>query len=88
MGASNGATSANAVTDLRGDMQKINAPVDVIYAWDRVSPATKLGLDQVYASTYAGLQRGQKLRIDNARHYVMFDQPDVFYGAVRDWLSR
>lgn len=76
------------VTDLRGDMQKIAAPVDVIYAWDRVSPATKLGLDQVYASTYAGLQRGRRLRIDNARHYVMFDQPDVFYGAVRDWLSR
>ncbi|MFT3723936.1 MAG: alpha/beta hydrolase [Hyphomonadaceae bacterium] len=76
------------VTDLRGDLQKIEAPVDVIYAWDRVSPASKLGLDQVYASTYAGLQRVLRLRIDNARHYVMFDQPDVFYGAVRDWLSR
>jgi pimeloyl-ACP methyl ester carboxylesterase len=76
------------VTDLRGDLQKIAAPVDVIYAWDRVSPATKLGLDQIYASTYAGLQRGQRLRIDNARHYVMFDQPEVFYGAIREWLSR
>ncbi len=76
------------VTDLRGDMQKIEAPVDVIYAWDKGGPSTRMGLDQAYSSSYAGLRRGTKLRIDAARHYVMFDQPDVFYGAVRDWLSR
>lgn len=76
------------VTDLRGDLQRIEAPVDVIYAWDRVTPASKLGLDQVYAASYAGLQQGRRLRIDDARHYVMFDQPAAFYGAVEAWLAR
>ena len=76
------------VTDLRGDLSKIEAPVDVIYAWDKGSSGSKLGVDQVYASSYAGLLRGRKLRIDNARHYVMLDQPEVFYGAIRDWLAR
>lgn len=76
------------VTDLRGDLQRIQAPVDVIYAWDKVSPASKMGLDQVYASSYAGLQQGRRLRIDDARHYVMFDQPAAFYGAVNAWLTR
>lgn len=76
------------VTDLRGDLQRIQAPVDVIYAWDRVTPASKLGLDQVYAASYAGLQQGRRLRIDDARHYVMFDQPAAFYGAVEAWLAR
>lgn len=76
------------MTDLRGDLQRIEAPVDVIYAWDKGGPATRLGLDQVYASSYSGLQNGKRLRIDDARHYVMFDQPDVFYGAVQDWLAR
>jgi pimeloyl-ACP methyl ester carboxylesterase len=76
------------VTDLRGDMQKIEAPVDVIYAWDKGGHSTRMGIDQVYSSSYAGLVQGKKLRIDPARHYVMLDQPDVFYGAVRDWLDR
>lgn len=76
------------VTDLRGDLQRIAAPVDVIYAWDRTTPASKLGLDQVYASSYAGLRDGRRLRIDDARHYVMFDQPAAFYGAVEAWLKR
>jgi len=76
------------VTDLRGDLQKIQAPVDVLYAWDRASPVGKLALDQVYASSYSGLQRGRKQRIDDARHYLMLDQPAAFYSAVSEWLSR
>ncbi|MEQ1784811.1 MAG: alpha/beta hydrolase [Hyphomonadaceae bacterium] len=76
------------VTDLRGDLQRIVAPVDVIYTWDRTTPASKLGLDQVYASSYAGLRDGRRHRIDDARHYVMFDQPAAFYGAVETWLTR
>lgn len=76
------------VTDLRGDLQRIQAPVDVIYAWDRVSPNSKMGLDQVYASSYAGLAQGRRLRIDDARHYVMFDQPAAFYDAMNVWLAR
>ena len=76
------------VTDLRGDLRQIQAPVDVVYAWDKVSPASKMGLDQVYASAYAGLAQGRLHRIDEARHYVMLDQPDAFYGAVNGWLAR
>lgn len=91
--ASDRATTADVmaevmVTDLRGDLQRIQAPVDVIYTWDRTTPASKLGLDQVYAASYAGLQQGRRLRIDDARHYVMFDQPAAFYGAVEAWLAR
>ncbi len=76
------------ITDLRGDVARIEAPVDVIYAWDKAGTGSKLGLDQVYTSSYSGLVDGRKLRIDNARHYIMYDQPDVFYGTVRDWLAR
>lgn len=76
------------VTDLRGDLQRINVPVDVIYAWDKSGHASKMGLDQVYASSYSGLADKRLLRIDEARHYVMFDQPDAFYGALEAWLAR
>jgi pimeloyl-ACP methyl ester carboxylesterase len=76
------------VTDLRGDLRRIQSPVDVVYAWDKVSPASKMGLDQVYAAAYSGLAQGRLHRIDDARHYVMLDQPDAFYGAVNGWLAR
>ena len=91
--ASDQATTADVmaevmVTDLRSDLGRIEAPVDVVYAWDKTGHATKAGIDQVYASAYQGLVNGRRLRIDHARHYVMFDQPDVFYDAVRKWLAR
>jgi pimeloyl-ACP methyl ester carboxylesterase len=76
------------VTDLRADLAKIQAPADVVYAWDRSGHTTRVALDQIYASSYAGLAEGRRLRIDHARHYVMFDQPEVFYHAVRGWLAR
>ncbi len=76
------------VTDLRGDLHRIEAPVDVVYAWDKAGHATKVGIDQVYASAYQGLVRVRRLRIDHARHYLMFDQPGLFYNAVGEWLAR
>ena len=74
-------------TDLRADLVKIKAPVEVLYAWDRSGPATRSGLDQIYASSYSGLADQRRLRIDNSRHYIMFDQPEVLYHAVREWLA-
>lgn len=55
---------------------------------DKSGHVTKVALDQVYASAYHGLAQGRRLRIDHARHYVMLDQPEVFYNAVHDWLAR
>lgn len=75
-------------TDLRGDLRRIKAPVDIIYAWNRSGHATRAGLDHTYGSAYGNLSCKKLLRIDDARHYVMFDQPDVFYHAMKDWLAR
>ncbi|MBI1339986.1 alpha/beta fold hydrolase [bacterium] len=75
-------------TDLRADLPSIQSPVDVVYAWDRGLPMSRAGLDQTYASAYSGLADHRRLRIDNARHYVMFDQPGPFYASVAEWLKR
>jgi pimeloyl-[acyl-carrier protein] methyl ester esterase len=76
------------VTDLRADLARIGAPVDVVYAWDKSGHSTRMGLDQLYATSYAALPRKRLRRIDQARHYVMLDQPEVFYQAVASWLAR
>lgn len=75
-------------TDLRADLPRIGAPVDILYAWDKSAPTTRIGLDQLYATAYAGLPDHRRLRIDDARHYIMLDRPDAFYGAMRKWLGR
>src|SRR5262249_25443029 len=49
------------VTDLRADMARIQCPVDVIYAWDKSSHATRMSMDQIYASAYAGLANARKI---------------------------
>lgn len=76
------------VTDLRSEISGMKADLDVVYAHDRASPVTRVALDQVYQTSYAQHPSCRRLRIDDARHFVMLDQPDRFYGAVRDWLSR
>jgi len=75
-------------TDLRPDLPRIGVPVDVLYAWDKSAPTTRIGLDQIYATAYAGLPDHRRVRIDGARHYIMLDRPDEFYGAMRKWLGR
>jgi pimeloyl-ACP methyl ester carboxylesterase len=76
------------VTDLRPDLPSIAAPVDILYAWDKTAPTTRIGLDQIYATSYAGLPDHRRQRIDGARHYIMLDRPDAFYAAMRNWLGR
>ncbi|MEZ5939084.1 MAG: alpha/beta hydrolase [Hyphomonadaceae bacterium] len=75
-------------SDLRPDLPKIGVPTDIIYAWDRAAAIGQRGLDQTYASAYAGLPEHRLLRVDAARHYIMLDQPDAFYRAMRAWLQR
>src|SRR5690606_21073180 len=90
--ASDRATSADVmaevmVTDLRGDLERIEAPVDVVYAWEKAGHVTRAGVYQVYAAAYQGLSNGWRLLVDHARHCLMFDQLDAFYDEVRDWLA-
>lgn len=75
------------VTDLRNELSRIVAPVHVVYAWEKSGHATRIGADQLYASSYAALRKRRMTRIDDARHYVMLDQPGPFYGAVAEWLA-
>ena len=37
---------------------------------------------------YAGLPGATLKRIDDSAHFIMFDQPEVFYGALDAFLAR
>ena len=75
-------------TDLRADIAGIKAPALVIYAYD---PAAM----QPDAATYeAAVQAAYKpmphvtlTRIDNSRHFIMYDQPGKFDVVLQDYLK-
>jgi pimeloyl-ACP methyl ester carboxylesterase len=59
------------VTDARGDLAKVKAPT---------------AADRLFVDAYAGLPGLKATRIDDARHFIMLDQPQAFAQAVADFL--
>jgi pimeloyl-ACP methyl ester carboxylesterase len=75
-------------TDLRADVASIKTPALVLYAYD---PAAQ----QPDAATYeAAVQLAYKKmpsvtlkRIDDSRHFIMYDQPEKFDAALEEFLK-
>jgi pimeloyl-ACP methyl ester carboxylesterase len=75
-------------TDLRPDMASIKTPALVLYAYD---PAAR----QPDAATYeADVQAAYKTmpkvtlkRIEDSRHFIMYDQPEKFDAALEEFLK-
>lgn len=74
-------------TDLRPQLPAIQVPVTVLYAWDPSMPYPAAGADFVYTLNYAGLQGVRLIRVDEALHFIMLDQPARFEAEVRAFLS-
>ncbi|MBH3395423.1 MULTISPECIES: alpha/beta fold hydrolase [Pseudomonas] len=82
------ATHELMTTDLRPELGRIQAPVEVVYAYDPLYgiPATRV--DATFADAYAGTRGISFKRIDGSFHFVMLDQPQAFAEAVVDFLGR
>ena len=73
--------------DLRPMMAEIHQPITVIYSWDRLTNRSLEFTDAVYAESYATAPNKALVRIDDALHFVMLDQPGKFEQEVLDFLS-
>ena len=75
-------------TDLRADVASIKTPALVFYACD---PAAQ----QPDQATYEGIVRASYMvmpnvvvkRIDDSRHFIMYDQPQKFDAALEEFLK-
>lgn len=79
--------SANAyreliVTDLRTELPKITAPTEVVYVKFNDPRMTPEITDMVYQASFATLPGARLKRIDDAAHFVMFDQPAAFFAEL------
>jgi pimeloyl-ACP methyl ester carboxylesterase len=76
------------VTDLRPELPHIAAPVTVVYAYGPHLPMKPEQLDAFDQAQYAKVANRTLVRIDDSRHFVMFDQPARFQEAVDRFLGR
>lgn len=75
------------VTDARGDLAKVKAPTTLLYAYDAGTGMSAAAADRLFVDAYAGLPGLTARRIDDARHFIMLDQPQAFAQAVADFLK-
>lgn len=75
-------------TDLRPELSRIKAPVEVVYAYDNLFGIPASDVDALYRNAYASATEVSFTRIDGSFHFVMFDQAELFSDAVMKFLDK
>ena len=73
------------VTDLRGDLAKIETPITLLYPSSPGLPAAMA--DPFYKGAYAAAPHVTFQRVDDSAHFIMLDQPEVFAKAVMAFVG-
>lgn len=76
------------VTDLRPELARIRAPVEIVYAYDALFGIPVARVDAMYRQAYHSVPDIHYTRIDDSFHFVMLDQPERFSGAVESFLNK
>lgn len=74
-------------TDLRPDMAKIKTPALLLYPWDASVSPDPTGIDAVYIAAYKAMPNMKLQRIDDSRHFIMYDQPAKMDAAIEEFLK-
>lgn len=86
------ATLADFQTDLRPDLATISTPTLVLYAFDPTlvfpggTKPTQAMADRITANAYKGMPNVKLVRLDNSRHFIMYDQPETFAQNVEAFI--
>ena len=76
------------VTDLRPELGAITVPVTVLYAYGpQMGSQTTAQVDGFIGGLYGNLKGVKLIRIDDSRHFIMFDQPARFDAEVKAFLK-
>ncbi len=75
-------------TDIRPEMAKIKTPALMLYPFDATVPGVEAAkFDALYKGAYAAMPNVKLVRIDDSRHFIMYDQPAKFDAAVEAFLK-
>ena len=75
-------------TDIRPDMEKIKTPALLLYPVDASIPGIDLAkMDSLYKGAFASMPNVKLVRVDDSRHFIMYDQPAKLHAAVEEFLK-
>lgn len=73
------------ITDMRGELGAIRAPVTIVYAWNDQYPL-KERADAFFRGQYAAIPHARYAGVGDSAHFVMLDQPEAFAAALTAFL--
>lgn len=76
------------ITDLRPELGRIKAPIEIVYAYDSLFGIPAASVDAMYRQAYASAPHIHFTRIDDSFHFIMLDQPERFSRAVETFLKQ
>ena len=81
------AMAEDMTTDLRSDVATIKTPTLMIYPYDVTAVPDVAKIDAVYQTAYKSMPNVKLVRIDDSRHFIMYDQPAKLDAAVEGFLK-
>ena len=76
-------------TDFRPALAGIKTPTTLLYPYDAAAAGPDSAkVDTVYTSAYATMPNVTIHKIENSRHFIMYDQPAAFDAAVQSFLKQ
>jgi pimeloyl-ACP methyl ester carboxylesterase len=76
------------ITDLRPQLATIKTPTTLLYPFDAAAVGPDSAkIDTIYTTAYHTMPNLKIIRIDDSRHFIMYDQPDAFDKAVQAFLK-
>jgi pimeloyl-ACP methyl ester carboxylesterase len=81
------AMAEDMTTDLRADVATIKTPTLMIYPYDASAAPDVAKIAAVYETAYKSMPNVKLVRIDDSRHFIMYDQPVKLDAAVEVFLK-
>ena len=69
-------------------MASIKTPTLMLYPHDPAFQGPNANTDALYQAQYKAMPNVKLVRIDNSRHFIMYDQPAKFDEAVEAFLKQ
>ena len=82
------AMTEDTLLDLRPGLSTIKTPMTLVYPFDPGLGMPEAQWDGLYKGQFAPLKTLTMVRVDDSRHFVMFDQPTKFDAALDSFLAK
>jgi pimeloyl-ACP methyl ester carboxylesterase len=75
------------VTDLTPELRNIRVPMTVLWVRPPNAPVSEEQFAGYYRMAYAGVPQARVVRVPNAWHFIMWDEPEAFRQELRTFLA-